>query len=275
MTQATAAVSQFEGIDSSLAMADSGGPSFPWLQATDYQPKNGNTAIKLVIPEDAYNLLGESASGKLECNPETISTTEGDTLAFEPTNVRWVILSRPRGFKIDRENNVSAIEKGVKWNGAYKSVMRLLLAAVVDDEFLLDAEGSLQIFTLKLKGLKTEFVSPIVPAPGDRSITSMNNAICKALKTKGWVGHLVSTELEVVPRSFKTSDGSQSSWGCYFQFREGSSARPLPAKLQKQSHAFVSSEDFIALANDPFGLGAEKKKDATDLLSSEIDNIEF
>jgi hypothetical protein len=126
MTQATAAVSQFEGIDSSLAMADSGGPSFPWLQATDYQPKNGNTAIKLVIPEDAYNLLGESASGKLECNPETISTTEGDTLAFEPTNVRWVILSRPRGFKIDRENNVSAIEKGVKWNGAYKSVMRLL-----------------------------------------------------------------------------------------------------------------------------------------------------
>lgn len=245
----------FQGINPNFAVASSEGPAYPWLQATDYQPRNGSTKISLVLPEDAVELIDPSELDKIKFEPAEIATDSGNTPAFVPQNIRWVILGYPKSFKIDKEGKVSTIEKGVKWNGEFKSVARVFLAAVVDDRFILDNTGQIQIFTLKLKGLKTEFVRS--SDPNVRTIQTLNEAICKAYKKRGWMAYLVSVELEVVPRQFKMMNGSSSSWGCYFQFKEGSGARPLPEALQAQAHSFVTSDEFLSLANDPFNINGE------------------
>lgn len=252
-------------INASFVVSDSSGPSLPWLQADDYAPKNDQTKIHLVIPEDSFNLLTDDAAQALNPEARVISTSEGNTPAFEPSGTRWIILARPQAFKVDSENRYHYLQKGVRFNPGDKSVTRLLLAAVTDTGILLDESGKIQIFTLKLKGMKTEFAKRIDNSSKVRSIQDMNAALEKHYKVRGWLSHLVSVAIEVVPRKFTTRDGSQASWGCMFQFPEGENARPLSNELQAQVNEFVREDEFMALAQDPFGInGRDDQKQAAE-----------
>lgn len=257
----------FDGISASSADyavdGESGGASYPYIQATNYRPINGKQKIELGITADS---LAMAQSELLASSVEMQSFEYGDDateveLGVFDDSVRWVILARPqvKGL-VKATNEIVPLAKGMKERGEV-TVARLLLACVVGDDLICDSEGEPQIFTLKLKSSKTGFVGSerekdfgAARNNNQRTIAQLNAGLVAHVggKPGQWLGHIVSVELGAIAEKFSNKDGD-ASWGIRFVFPEGSTAKALPKKTAKQLFDFVSTDEFKALAKNPFG----------------------
>ena len=240
-------------INSQYVIEDSQGPKFPWLQATEYRLRGAKDKVSICAPEEAIDLLTDEAKSLISPQAIEVNYTGEPQLAFNLPAVRWVILGRPSTrFAQDKtDQKIIPIYRGMKFAGQYKSVARVYLAAVVEDTLVLSADGTPQIWQMKLSGLKTQWID----GQAGKTMSMLNASLCKHYGIKrGWVTHLVSTSICAFPRLFKGA--SDESWGVMFGFCDGDSARPLSEDNQKALFDLVSGEDFKALLDDPFGLKA-------------------
>lgn len=261
MTNATIAkaVNDAVTLNSAYLMEDEDGARFPWLQASIYKPSKVTSEIDLIVAPAAIDLLAEGALDDFGAEPVEINFGEAE-LAFKLTNARWVILSKPQsGYaqKVD-DGSIIKVYKGLLFGDEWKSVGRVYLGCVTADtgKVMLDADGNVQVWSLKLKGLKTQWID----GKGvDRSIAKLNKGLCKHYGLKrGWATHMASVAIDAFPREFKSSKSKkQSSLGVMFGFAEGDNARPLAEENQKLVFEFVNSDEYKELSADPFGLSRQ------------------
>lgn len=237
------------------AMESDDGARYPWIQFSEYEPKNSKAKIDVVVPEDALEMLSETAASKLETTPIEMYFDEEEVLSYRFDNVRWVILQKPESYYCQNKETKEIIRvyRGLKFGKTWKSVAKLYLAAVVDGEMLLNDEGELQIFQMKLTGLKTQWVGS---DDVERNIYKFNSALCKhyGLNKRTWAASLASVRFAASPRLFKSKEDDQDSWGAMPHFEEGDSARPLSEANQKLTWEWLQTEEAQALGDDPFGL---------------------
>jgi hypothetical protein len=250
-------------INAQYAMQEEGGANLPWLQASQYEPRSTKEAVHLVAPEQSLELLAEGALANVETEQvETfLGGEEGTATVFK--NVRWVILSKPStGYAQNREDGqIIKIFRGMKFAGEWKSISRVYLACIVGNQLMLDEDGNVQVWQLKLSGMKTQWIDG-----GERSIVDLNKGLCKHYGVKrGWVTHLASVGIRAYAFKFEAkADAKKSSIGAMFGFAEGDNAQPLSEENQKLLFDFVSGEDFKALAADPFYLADAPAVDTAD-----------
>jgi hypothetical protein len=251
---------------------ESGGVSYPYIQATNYRPINGKQKIELGITADA---LAMAQSELLASAVEMQSFEYGDDateveLGVFDDSVRWVILARPQVKGLDKASNkIVPLAKGMKERGEV-TVSRLLLACVIDGGLVCDADGEPQIFTLKLKSSKTGFVGSerdkdfgVARNNGQRTIAQLNAGLVAHVggKPGQWLGHIVSVELGAIAEKFGNAAGD-ASWGIRFVFPENSTAKALPKITAKKLFDFVSTDEFKALSKNPFGRAKPESADA-------------
>jgi hypothetical protein len=239
------------------------GPRYPWIQADSYQPKNAKAKINIGITTDSMALVdGQVLSDVVDMATSSFDDdgTEVEFGVFKK-GVRWVILSRPKVMAMVKATGeiIPTLAKGMKARGEV-TVCRVLLACLIGDELVKDASGDVQIFTLKLKSSKTAMVGSsgdkdlgIERNGGHRTIELLNSILVKRAEAKPgqWLGHTVSVEIGAVAEKFANADGD-SSIGIRFVFPEGSTAKAMPTEAVAEVFKLVSSEDFKALAKNPF-----------------------
>lgn len=252
----------FDGINSQYAVqGEGGGQQYPAIQASVYQPRSLAESVSLCLSEDSVDLLTEQAKTLL--NPQIITTDygEGPTAMYAIGNARFIILGMPRMFSMDKTTKeIFPLERGVKLSEINRvTATRLMVAIVVGDKVLETAEGSPQIFTLKLTSTKTQLLNGDRNDPDYRSIQKLNDSLQKHFKVRNSIlTHLVSVGLTVTTKKFTTSDGKQSSFGVMFEMVGG--ARPLPESLQAQMFRFVQADEVRELLADPFGLSRKAEQ---------------
>ena len=248
-------VDETVALNSAYAMEDESGARFPWLQADEYKPRNLKETVNLCIPEAALELLADDAMDGIESQPITTIFGEDEGLAYVFKNVRWIILTKPTtAFAQNKDDgSIKKIFKGMKFGDEWKSVSRLYLACIVGDSIMVDDQGTPQIWQMKLSGLKTQWIDGKIE---DKTIAELNKSLCKHYKVKkGWITHLVSVAISAFPRNFSSAIKSkESSIGTMFGFAAEDKAKPLSEANQKLVFELVSSDDFKAMAKDPFGI---------------------
>ena len=246
--------------------SEGGGKRYPHIQADNYKPSNLKAVIRIGSPNAALELLPIESPLFTAVDFESFmfgDDEEETTLGLFNSSVRWVILSRSKIFGLNKnENRVVPLMKGLKERGEV-TVSQLLLGCVVNDVLILDNEGKPQVFTLKLKSNKTNFIgkesekdSGQAQNKGHRTIAQLNKAIVNKSggRSGQWMAHTVSVEIGAVPEKFTSSIDGQASWGIRFVFPSGSVAKPLNAANSKAIFELVTSDDFKTFAADPFGL---------------------
>lgn len=262
-----------DSFDSSLAMeGDQSGSRYPAIMADDYEPKSLKAAIKLGLTQGGLDLLEGRTDGLVLAEKVDVCYRNNEDVfqAFDP-NVRWVILSQPRLFALNKETgDISKLAKGMTERGEV-SVSKVLLGCLVGGTLLLDEEGLPQIFTLKLKSLKTSLIGNnrdkdggVEENKGRSTIAALNNAVrasCKGAAKNAWVAHLASVELGAIAESFESKPDAKgktkTSMGIRFVFGEG--AKKVPDSAAKKIAEFISTEEFKAFALNPFAKRTEKE----------------
>lgn len=243
---------------------------YPALQADNYQPSNAKQQINLCLSTESVSILPETVLVPLGLEPGTADFGESEVeIGILPTAVRWVLLAPPKMFATDKATKeIFRIQKGQKLKDLGRvTLSRLLLAAVVEGIVLCDDAGLPQIFTLNLKSSKTALVGSGRDADcgmarnnGNSTVFGLNKALCDHYKLKNtWLTHLVSVSLKAVPEKFKSSTSGDASWGIRFLLDGG--AKPLSEDQQKVIFDLITTEDFKALAEDPFRLAAKQDDD--------------
>lgn len=246
--------------------AESSGTRYPHIQANNYQPSNSKVLIRLGSPNTALELLPVESPIFTAVNFETfVFGDDGEevTLGLFSSSVRWIVLARPRIFGlIKSKNTVVPLAKGLKERGEV-TVCQLLLGCLVDDVLILNNDEIPQVFTLKLKSNKSNFVGKESEKDcgqernnGHRTIAQLNKAIVNKSggKSGQWMAHTVSVDIGAVSEKFTSASVDQSSWGIRFVFPSGSVAKPLNAANSKAIFELVTSDEFKEFAADPFGL---------------------
>jgi hypothetical protein len=277
-----------------------GEASYPSLQATIYQPNRLTDKVVakmddeefirvdgiayerplMAMSESAFNGLDPEQSARLgivfaSSVFEHDGKSEEVLLATLPSSVRFVFLSKPKIFKKHKDSGVvSILKKGDKMKSlGCKTLTCALIGLVVDGEPILNAEGKVQIFRLNLSSSKSVLINGDKRFPEMRSLESLNKELIAYYKqTAGSLTHLVSVSLAPVPCIF-TSAEKESSIGIMFEMVGG--AKPLPAESQKLIHDLVSTDEFKAFNNDPFGLADKVEPEAKSLLLDEAEEIDF
>jgi len=255
-----------EEFDVDLAQeGEGGGLRYPAIMADTYKPANTKTKVMLGLTEPHLDLLDDRADGLVGA---AVSIEYGeDVEQFSPISdgVRWVVLAQPRLFAENQETKeISTLTKGMSDRGE-KTVSKVLLGCLVNDKLVLDSEGLVQIFTLKLKSTKTNLIGNRTDKDGGvaknadySTIASLNNAVranCKGAAKNAWVAHLASIELLAVSELFTKSGGdgkkkADSSMGIRFIFGEG--AKQVPREEAKKIVELISTEEFKEFAKNPF-----------------------
>lgn len=241
---------------------ESGGASYPWIQADNYRPSNAKSKIAIGITAESLALAGSEILSDA-VNMESASYDDEGTeveFGYFDIGVRWVILAKPRTLGMHKATGeIVPLAKGMKGRGEI-TVCRLLLGCIVGDELVMDDDGNPQIFTLKLKSSKTAFIGSdrdkdfgVSRNNNHRTIAQLNDALLKRANGKPgqWLGHTVSVELGAVAEKFSNADG-ESSLGIRFIFPEGSIARPLPKRVLDKVFKFITTDEFKTLARNPF-----------------------
>jgi hypothetical protein len=242
---------------------DISGPRYPWIQADCYQPQNAKQKINVGITADSMALLDGLDLSKMVDMKTSSFDDDGTEVEFGvfKKEVRWVILARPKVMSMVKATGeiIPTLSKGMKARGEV-TVCRVLLGCLIGDEVVKDYGGEVQVFTLKLKSSKTALVgsggdkdSGIERNGGHRTIELLNSILVKRAEARPgqWLGHTVSVEIGAVAEKFSNADGD-SSVGIRFVFPEGSTAKALPTEAVADVFKLVSSDDFKALAKNPF-----------------------
>jgi hypothetical protein len=255
-----------EEFDVDLAQeGEGGGLRYPAIMADTYKPANTKIKVTLGLTEPHLDLLDDRADGLVGA---AVSIEYGeDVEQFSPISdgVRWVVLAQPRLFAENQETKeISTLTKGMSDRGE-KTVSKVLLGCLVNDKLVLDSEGLVQIFTLKLKSTKTNLIGNRTDKDGGvaknadySTIASLNNAVranCKGAAKNAWVAHLASIELLAVSELFTKSGGdgkkkADSSMGIRFIFGEG--AKQVPREEAKKIVELIGTEEFKEFAKNPF-----------------------
>lgn len=256
-------------VDNSYAIdGEANGPSYPWIQADEYRPRGLKDKISLGITADSLALIDGQLDGAVDVSTISFGDDEVEFGAFKP-GVRWVVLCRPKMQAIVKDTGeIVPLRKGMKERGEV-TISKLFLACIVDGDPVLNNEGTVQIFTLKLKSSKSGFVGSAREADygvkrnnGHRTIEQLNQAIVKINKARPnqWLAHTVSVSLAAIPEKF--SNGTDSSIGIRFVFEPKSNAKPLSDLAKSKIMELVTSEEFRELAADPFGLKRQQLETA-------------
>lgn len=242
-------------IDNSyLQPLDTPRAGYPALQASKYKNLAEDSTIKLGLSASAADLLGGDTLAKLR--PEVISVKydKDEEMFFVPdARIRWIPLHFPKKFIEDRSGEQRVYRPiGGDWNKECKSVCRLLLAAVDGDELVTDDQGDPAVFSLTLRGMRTQRITG-----KEGSLLSLNAALCKrhGVTTPSYMGHLVSMEITCKVSEFSSAaDSSKTSLGADFVFAKASL---LPPSIQAATTALVREDQrLMAAIADPFGIGS-------------------
>lgn len=253
---------------------------FPVIMAENYKPSMRDN-VGLCLLKETANSMDSEELNSLEL---TLSKADyGDNT--EPSDIltnldkcRFVILAKPQVFALNREtNDVSFLKKGVKLseNNLF-TVARVHLCILKSDNTLVMDATKLQpqIFTLKLKSLKTKLVDDYQDKEAS-SIVNLNKALQKACGQNGVsMLHLASVRLIAKPTKFTSSKGKkESSIGVMFAFEGG--AKILSEENQQLTSALVTDNDFIAMVKDPFGIRKIEQEKVTTSLGNDYGDREF
>lgn len=261
---------------------DEMGQQYPALQAVNYQPRP-NESIKFAFSDESADLLSEEAFKAFQL--EEVETFYGDSAARVNqinADFRVILLGMPSLFVYDKdEKRYEHLRQGMKLAKTNKvTATRLLCAILLNDEIVLDSNGSIQLFTLKLTSTKTKLLSGDRNDPDFRSMRQLNQALLEHYKLKrGSVLHLVSVELAIKPEKFTSRESGQASWGIMFSL-EGN-AKPLTEENQALLYHLCQTEEVQDFLKDPFylkarseGATADPSGDTADL-DADISNIPF
>jgi hypothetical protein len=256
---------------------ESRGPRYPWVQADCAQPQSATQTVKFGLSADSL----KNVQGEIPGDMGRAMFPGGEVDFLVPSvDVRWVILARPRLFAMvktetpesqGREGDVFPLTKGMRERGEITASL-VLLGCVVGGDFIRDADGEIQVFTLKLTSTKTNWVgglkekdlgvSRFIDAVKSkdfgesqaRTIESFNQKLVQMQngRSNHWLGHTASIRIGVVAKAIPTSDGKKQSLSNIFCFEPGSGAAMLPPALAKASFEFVSTPEFKSLAANPF-----------------------
>ena len=256
-----------EEFDANLAQeGEGGGLRYPAIMADTYKPANTKIKVTLGLTEPHLDLLDDRADG-LVGTAVAIEYGE-DVEQFSPISdgVRWVVLAQPRLFAENQETKeITGLTKGMSDRGE-KTVAKVLFGCLLNDKLVLDSEGLVQVFTLKLKSTKTNLIGNrtdkdggVEKNAGYSTIASLDNAVrakCKGAAKNAWVAHLASIELLAVSELFTKSGGgdgkkkADSSMGIRFIFGEG--ANQVPREEAKKIVELIGTEEFKEFAKNPF-----------------------
>ncbi|MGL5061441.1 MAG: hypothetical protein ACRC62_15820 [Microcoleus sp.] len=231
--------------------------SYPALQASDYQPRNLNEKISIGMTEEIFQALHESSQQALQCETKGVTFGEEQVLFFCLPQTQIVILGMPKLHVVDKDSGqVSHLQKGMKLAGTGRVTTAKLFVLLMQsqDSFVMDVNGSPQVFTLNLKSSKTALLGNNKSVVGDGTIASLNAGLRKHYKvSKGWLSHLVAVELVAVPTKFTSSqDKKVSSLGIMFQLQ--GTAKVLPESLQAQAFEILHDETLAKAMADPYGI---------------------
>lgn len=275
-------------INANLGVQDSTkGQTYPAIQAACYKPRDFDDEIPLVLSEDSYLMLSTESQQLMV--PLMINYTSGRFLSMEdfraneikyrslsgewepffgiPKNWRFVFWGLPRSFtQIKKDNHLGkkgailALKQGQKMReNDLVSATRCLISVVTDNGFLIDLNGSIQFFTLKLTSTKTCLIDSYND-PDYKSLTKLNKTIIEQekLSAKSSYLHLVSVALKVTPKQFTSSLTNDSSMGILFEIDGG--YKPLPDNLQQSAFAMRQSDEVMEFLADPFFLNRKKEQ---------------
>jgi hypothetical protein len=230
------------------------GAKFPALQVNNYRP-TANSKIDFVLSESSAELMSEDAILKLKLTPVVCQYDDEMDMFAIASEVRWVILTMPRLFSMDKEDKkIYPIQQGDKLKDLNRvTAARLFLAAIVGEDLILDNDGLPQIFTLKLTSTRTQLIQNNADKTAS-TIATLNTSLQKHYKaSRQWLTHLVSVGLvPFVDKKVSGEDSKKSSLAVDYKFADG--ALPLSPINQATIHSLIISEDFKAIAADPFGL---------------------
>lgn len=237
------------------AMPSDDTQKYPAIQATDYQPKNLKAEISLGLSMESYDLLSESSQKII--SSEVLECQFGDDsvgLYVIPSDVRWIILNMPSTFVYQKDTGkYRKLISGERLSGTKNvTAARVFLCALVGDKILTGDDGKPQVFGLTLKSSKTGLIKKKTPSPGDGTIYSLNMALCKHYKLKGWLTHLVSVSLFACPEKFSSSISGETSLGVMFKL--GTGAKALHPDQQKSMYDLLQDDELKASFTDPFNI---------------------
>jgi hypothetical protein len=282
---------------------------YPALQATIYQPNrltdkviakmDASEWIKvdgvayerpiMALSESAYNSLDPEQAARLGAEFAS-SAFEHDgkieevLMAMLPASVRFVFLAKPKLFKKHKDSGtISILKKGDKMKAlGCKTLSCALMALIVDGSPILTVDGTVQIFKLNLSSSKSALISGDKQFPEMRSLESLNKGLVEHYKSKGLLDakaaskarltHLVSVAIAPLPKVFTSAD-KESSVGIMFEMVGG--AQPLPTEAQKLIHGLVSTDEFKAINNDPYGVLDKTKAEANPMLLDDAEELDF
>lgn len=258
--------------------SESSSQRYPAIQATVYKPGSMREKIQLALAKESVDILTPEQQKLINAEHGIFALANGDDVELFtlPDTVRFSILAMPRVLGLDKKTGVvSPIQKGEKLggNGGRVTVSRLLLAMIVDDQIVLDDDGNPQIFTLKLKSTNTTLIGN-QKNPDEGTIHSLNQSVGKLLnKPNQWLTHLVSVSIEAKPVKRQSKLSSEASLATEFVLNPN--AKALPKEAQKKLFEFVSTDEFKALAADPFGLNKGKDAEEFTVLGGDFDENPF
>jgi len=232
------------------------GQRYPAIQASSYEPK-ANEDIVLILSEGSVEAMNPDYAAKVVS--DSISVDYCDRLMFTINPLaRFVVLAMPRMFSMDKATKeIFPLAKGQKLKPLNRvTAARLLLAMIIGDELVVDTDGNPQIFTLKLTSTKTNLIGGDRDAVGASTIHSLNKSLGEHFKAKSqWLTHLVSINIKAIPDKFINLETGKSKVRTLFSLAGG--AKALSSDNQRVLFNLITSDDFKALAADPFHLSGK------------------
>jgi hypothetical protein len=249
------------------AELSSKGQKYPAIQPDIRKIENVKTVVKLCLNDASLGLLSENASKYFGSNPKTVCFDgENDqTVYLIPEGIRWVVMGFPQTFMQHKADlaNIRPLQKGFKLaENGFKSATKLLMAAIVDDGFVLNSDGAIQLFTLKLTSSKTKLIKNVDPKDKEyRCLTRLNDTLIKHdnLPRQSWI-HCVSVDIGTETRKFTSATTGDSSFGHLYTLVGG--ARNLADALAKQSFMLAQSDEVKSFLKDPFNVYKPKDSEA-------------
>lgn len=245
------------------------GQKYPALQPDIRKVENIKTVVNLCLNDTSLGLLSEQAAKYFGSTPKTVCFDgENDqTVYILPEGIRWVVMGFPQTFMQHKSDsaNIRPLQKGFKLaENNFKSATKLLMAAIVDDGFVLNSDGAIQLFTLKLTSSKTKLTKNVDPKDKEyRCLTRLNDTLIKRdnLPRQSWI-HCVSVSIGTETRKFTSGVDGSSSFGYLYTLVGG--ARNLSDALAKQSFMLSQSNEVKEFLKDPFGIYKPKGESSDD-----------
>jgi len=222
------------------------------VQANLYKPRAGDY-LTLVLPEKTEQRLCDEAKALLGPAKRAKSVLGNDVYdAIDLAGFSAVVLCAPRVFKMQREGN--KIDKATqrmemaRGSGICTASRVWVFLRTPMGKWVPGADGSPQLFALKLTGYRTGWGSKNQPG----SIPELDSILRKEHKQGVFVLNMFAVGLGVKPVTY--GSGSTKAETVEFSFASGMTPEMLPEEQQKAVYEYVTTDEFLKLAVDPFGI---------------------